>query len=163
MQELEDLKGARRGDGGTYLVVADESDEFDVALRYALRLAEENRGHLAVLHVIETGDFQDWSAVERMMRKELREKAEMFLWSIAKKVNDINGISPSLRIGEGARAEVLLEAVADDPRIVMLILGGGTGLAGPSPLVSYFTGKGIARLRVPVLVVPENLDTSREI
>lgn len=156
-----DIQKGRSGDGLTYLVVADETDEFPVALRYAARLAGSNRGHLAILHVAEIEDFQNWGSVERMMRKELREKAEMFLWEVAKKVNDLGGMIPVLYVAEGARTDALLEIVNTDPDIGMLVLGGGTGSAGPGPLVSYFTGKGVGRLRVPVLVVPGNLDPDR--
>ncbi len=159
----ESVQKGRRGDGMTYLVVADETEEFSVALRYAARLAQSNRGHLAVLYVVETEDFQNWGAVERMMRKELREKAEMFLWEVAKKVNDLNDMIPVLCIAEGARTDALLEIVNADSDIGMLVLGGGTGAAGPGPLVSYFTGKGIGRLRVPVLVVPGNLNPDKMI
>lgn len=150
----------RSGDGITYLVVADETEEFAVALRYAANLAESNRGHLAILHVVEIEDFQNWGSVERMMRRELREKAEMFLWEVAKKVNDLGGAIPALYVAEGLRTDALIEIVNADPDIGMLVLGGGTGAAGPGPLVGYFTGKGIGRLRVPVLVVPGNLERS---
>ena len=43
----------RRGDGGVYLVVADESNEFNVALRYAARMAGNNRGRLGIAHAID--------------------------------------------------------------------------------------------------------------
>lgn len=146
---------------GVYLVVADDSDEFSLAMRYAARLAGGNGGHLGVLYVVEAGDFQSWGAVERMMKRELREKAEMALWAIARKVNDVSAMIPALYIGEGARTEAIIETVTADNDIVMVILGGSMGAGGPGPLVSYFTGKGIGRLRVPVLVVPGNLDPEK--
>lgn len=153
----------RYGDGVVYLVVADETEEFYLALRYAARLATLNRGHVAVLHVADAGDFQNWGAVERMMRKELREKAEMFVWDAAKRINDLYGMMPVLYIADGPRADALVEVVNTDPGIAMLVLGGSTGSTGPGPLVTYFTGKGIGRLRVPVLVVPGNLDPDRAV
>jgi hypothetical protein len=42
----------------------------------------------------------------------------------------------------------------------LLVLGGGTQANGPGALVAYFTGKGLGKLRVPVLVVPGHLDAA---
>ena len=64
--------GNRRGDGGVYLVVADGSDEFNIALRYAARRAETSRAHVGILYIISVDDFQHWSNVEAVMRRELR-------------------------------------------------------------------------------------------
>ena len=151
----------RRGDGGVYLVVADESNEFNVALRYAARMAGNNRGRLGIAHAIDIGDVQQWNNVESMMRRELREQAEKYIWSAAKKANDIDGIIPALYIGEGPHNDVLVDLVNGDPAIRMLVLGGGVSGGGPGPLVSYFTGKGLGRLKIPVLVVPGHLEPQK--
>lgn len=158
LQETDALHAGRRGDGGVYLVAADESPEFDVALRYAERLAVAGRGRLAVLQVLRAEDFQHWGAIEERIRSELRTQAELFLWNVARRVNESSGLLPVLDIAEGNPAESLIEAINADQAIRMLVLGAQTGAGGPGPLVSYFTGKGLARLRVPVLVVPGHLE-----
>ena len=159
--EFSDTRSGRRGDGGVYLVVADETDEFGVALRYAARMAKAHRGHLGVLSILNIDDVQQWEKVEAMMRKEMRESAEKFIWSVARKVNDLNGMIPALYVQEGPPDEVLINLMNEDSSIRMLILGGGTGSGGPGPLVSYFTGKGLGRLRIPVMVVPGHLDPQK--
>lgn len=151
----------RRGDGGVYLVVADETEEFNVALRYAAHMAKANRGHLGILSVTSFDDVPQWENVEAIMRHEMREQAEKFIWAVARKVNDLNGITPALYVQEGPHDEVLVNLINDDPSIRMLILGGGVGSGGPGPLVSYFTGKGLGRLRIPVLIVPGHLDPQK--
>lgn len=151
----------RRGDGGTYLVVADDTEEAKLALRYAARLAKSNRGHLSILYIMALADVQQWTTVEAMMRKELREEAEKFTWSFAKRVNDLNGSIPGLWIREGDSHDVLVDVINEDMSIKMLILGGGTQVTGPGPLVSHFTGKGLGRLRVPVVVVPGHLEPQK--
>ena len=40
-------------------------------------------------------------------------------------------------------------------------LAGVSGSAGPGPMVSYFSGKGLAKLRVPVVIVPSHLDPEK--
>lgn len=154
-------KKGRRSDGGVYLVMADESEEFPVALRYAARLAQNNRGHLAVLYVADMQDFQHWSGIESQMRKELREQAEMYIWDIAKKINDLNDMIPVLYIGEGNRKDVLVDVINEDLGIKMLVLAAGSGPTGPGPLVSYFSGKGLNRLRVPLVLVPGHIEMQK--
>lgn len=151
----------RRGDGGIYLVVADNTEEFGVALRYGALLAKSNRGHLAILQTIDHGDVQHWGNVEDMMKKELREQAEKTVGSVASRAEEISGVIPSVYIRDGGTADAIIEVINEDAAIRMLILGGGTNPAGPGPLVSYFTGKGLGRLRIPVVVVPGHLDPQK--
>lgn len=148
----------RRSDGGIYLTVARDTPEGQAALRYAARLSAAHRGHLAIVQNITIDDFQHWGNVEQRMRQELRAEAESFIWNVAKKINELNGVFPSLSVEEGPWIDVLLKMINEDPDIRMLILGGGTGSGGPGPLVSYFTGKGLSRLRVPLVIVPGHLE-----
>lgn len=152
----------RRSDGGVYLVVADESDEFPLALHYAARQAKAHRGHLAILHVIDIQDFQHWNKVEDMMRKELRDKAEKFVWAAAKKVNELNETMPILYIREGEVKDVIVDVINEDISIKTLVLAGGVNnSSSPGSLVGHFSSKGLARLRVPLLIVPGHLDNKK--
>lgn len=153
----EKKPGNRRGDGGVYLVMSDDTPEFQIALRYAAQLARSNRGHIGILHVSNIDDFQHWGSVEERMRREMREQAEKFIWNVARTVNELNGIFPVLYITEGTRTETLLDTINKDDTIRLLVLGGGVSAGGPGALVSYFTGKGLGKLRVPVVVVPGHL------
>ena len=146
----------RRGDGGVYLVVADDTAEFKQALQYACITAKNHRARLGILHIVEDQEFQSWGSVEGRMKKELREQGEKYLWTIAKTANDINGIMPSLYVAEGEAGEALLKTIDEDKRIVQLILGGGPDGA-PGPLVSFCLGKGLSRLNVPVVIVPSHI------
>lgn len=150
------VKQGRKGDGGTYLVVADDSDEFKSALNYACVRARQNRAKVGILHIGAIEDFQQWGAVEERMKKELREQSEKYLWNVAKTANDINGTIPSLYIAVGEPSDALMETIAADDHIVTLILGGKTG-SSPGPLVSFCIGKGLEKMQVPVVVVPSTL------
>lgn len=154
--EIVSSKQGRKGDGGTYLVVADDTEEFRSALFYACIRARQNRARVGILHIGALEDFQQWGAVEERMKKELREQSEKYLWTVAKQANEINGTIPSLYIAQGEPSDALLETIAGDDHIVTLILGGKSG-SSPGPLVSYCIGKGLERLQVPVVVVPSHL------
>ena len=65
-----------------FLVVVDDSPEFDAALRYACRRARSTGGRVALLRVIPPGTDQHWSGVreeiERQQRHENTAIAEGF-------------------------------------------------------------------------------------
>lgn len=149
-------KKGRQGDGGTYLVVADDTEEFKTALHYACVHARNHRAKLGILHILQMDDFQQWGRVEERMKKELREQSEQYLWTIARMANEINGTIPSLYIAEGEQGDALIATIDNDTHIVKLILGGKSGSA-PGPLVSFCIGKGLDRLHVPVVVVPGHI------
>lgn len=148
---------SRPGAKRIFLVVVDESAEMEVALRYACYRARNSGGRVALLYVIEPGDFQHFMAVEDIVREEQRAEAEQILQRHARVVNQLTGTLPSLYLGEGVLRDELLRLVADEPWISVLVLAAGTGPEGPGPLISYLAGKGIGRLRVPLTIVPGKL------
>lgn len=159
IEEIPDApKTGRPGDGATYLLVADDSEEFKAALRYAARRAQVVRGHVCLLHVISVDEFMHWGKVEDQMKTELRAQAEQFIWGVAGKVHDLCGLYPSIYIREGVASEVLSDVLQNDPSITALVLGAHGGSGGPGHLVSYFTGKGMGHLSVPLVVVPDHLE-----
>ncbi|MCB1538180.1 MAG: universal stress protein [Alphaproteobacteria bacterium] len=152
-------KGEKRrgGDGGTYLVIADDTPEFRVALHYAVRKARARRGHLAMARIIEPVAFTEWMGVESAARAEARAKAEGEMEALAGSVAAEHGITPSLILREGKRIDEIIAITNGNPGLVALVLGASTQKGTPGPLVSYFTAKGISQLRVPVIIVPGHL------
>lgn len=142
-------------DGGVYLLVADESEEFKMALKKASALANQNNGHVAILYVMEEHGFLHWGTVEKRIRKDLRAEAEKRVWEVASRLYEMSGQRPAIYLKEGKTREAILSVLGSDPLIKMLVLGAGT--QSSNPLVSFFTGKGLASLRVPLLVVPDNI------
>ena len=143
--------------GKVYLLVVDVTEDFSVAVEFASHFAKENGGHLALLHVIDVDHFDHWSNIEERVKKEMREQAEAVIWEVAGRIVENTGILPMICIEEGVRSEVIVDTVNTYPEICLLILGGDTGSSNPGPLVSYFSGKGMSRLRVPLLLVPSHL------
>lgn len=143
-----------------FLVVVDDTEEMTVALRFACGRARHTGGRVALLYVLEPNDFQHWMAVGDLMRHESRSEAEKLLQRQAARAQEWAGTMPILFLREGSRNEELMDLLEEEPSISILVLGASTGQGGPGPLVSALTGKLMGKLRVPITVVPGNLNES---
>ena len=140
-----------------FLVVADDSPEFPIALAYACRRAAKVNGRVALLHVMEPVEFQNWRAVEDTMREERRLDGEQQLQRHAKEVIRLTGTLPAFHLREGDRRDELLALLEEDRSITVLVLAAASGPEGPGPLLSHFATSGYARLKIPLTVVPGGL------
>ncbi len=139
-----------------FLVVVDDSPEFQTALRFASLRAARVNGGVTMLYVIPPADFQHWMAVELLMREEAREEAEVHLRRMARQVQEFTGVMPEIVIREGKPSDEVLSHIMEDKDVHILVLGASTG-DGPGPLVTAFGGPLLGELRVPVVIVPGNL------
>lgn len=142
-----------------FLLVVDATDEFSIAVDYAARYAAKYGAKLALLNVIQPEAFDHWLNVEKKIKKELRAEAENLIWETSRRVMNLSGKIPMVCIEEGERSDVIVDILNKNKNITKLILGGESHSSNPGPLVSYFSGKGLSRLRVPLLVVPGHLGT----
>ncbi len=148
-------------DNRIYLIVADETEEFNNALRYVCKAATANGTHIGILYVMPDAGFQNWGNLEARIKQDRRNDAEKFLQSVAERIVAINGMTPTLYVGEGKPAEAVIKAIQDNPNISNLFLGGSSKTGGPGPLITYFCcGKGISKLPVPLTVIPDHLKLS---
>lgn len=153
IQETESDKTQRT----VFLVIADDSEGFDVALRYASSLARVRNFHVGIIFVLDVDEFQHWGGVETLMREELREQAEKFLRKAARKVFDQYKIKPVYYIRDGNKAEQVKKLIESDPSIRAIVLAAGSGKSGQDHLLAHFFDQGLSKLNVPLLVVPEHL------
>ena len=156
-ETADETQAPRDSSDRVFLVVVDETEEMEVALRFACRRARHTGGRVALLYVIEPAEFQHWMAVEDLMREEARSEGEQLLQKLAARVNELVGSIPILYVREGKVRDELFKLLDEEPRVSILVLGAKPGSRGPGPLVSALTGKMIGKLRVPVTVVPGNL------
>ncbi len=154
----EDAKG---GADHVFLVVVDRSEELNLALRFACRGARRRGGRVALLWVVEPPEGIGWMAVEKLAEREGRQEAEEKLQALSAKVVEWTGLMPAIYIREGRPLDELLKLIDEDPAICSLVLGADPGPQGPGPLVSALSGKHIAKLRVPLTIVPGNLAEER--
>ena len=144
-----------------FLVVVNEAPEHRIALRYAARRAAHTGGRLAMLYVIEPSELQHFLAIEELAQAERREAAEELLQRLCEDIAPVAGAVPIVYIREGRQRDELLALIAEEPTISILVLAAGTGPEGPGPLVSSLVGKGAARLRIPITIVPGGLSVDQ--
>ncbi|ABS65208.1 UspA domain protein [Parvibaculum lavamentivorans DS-1] len=141
-----------------FLVVVDGTPESEVALHFASLRASHTSGVVTLLAVIEPGEAsQQWLGVQNIMKEEAREEAEELLHRLAAHVNEYAGIMPELVIREGRRAEQVMQLIAEDKDIAILVLAAGLGKEGPGPLVTMVASASEKAFPIPVTVVPGNL------
>lgn len=145
-----------------FLVVVDKSEEHKVALRYAALRAKKTGGRVALLYVIEPGDFQAFGAVEDLMREEKRQEAEAVLHTHSAEIQRLCGKTPVFHIREGNLRDELLKLLDEDRSISILVLAAAPGGKNPGPLISALAGKMWKRLHIPMTIVPGSL-TAEEI
>ena len=143
-----------------FLVIADDTPEFQVALKFACRRARSTGGHVALLRVIEPEYFEHWSGVREEIERQAREEAEAVLQKSAELVMAETGLPPEFIIKHAENVRVALrDVISNDPAIKILVLGAATGGRGPGPLVASLIKEGVqwGSRKVPVTLVPGDL------
>jgi hypothetical protein len=137
------------------LVVADESDEFPLALIYAGLLAKRAGWRLVMLRVIEPADPAPWASISEEMRRQARDAAESLAQRFAAEVWAECGVTAEPVLREGDLKPELRKLLDEDPSIRLLILASEAGPRGPGPLVAQLgRSAGLGGRPVPVLVAP---------
>jgi len=143
-----------------FLVIADDTPEFQVALKFACRRARSTGGHVALLRVIEPEYFEHWSGVREEIERQAREEAEAVLQKSAELVMAETGLPPEFIIKHAENVRVALrDVISNDPAIKILVLAAATGGRGPGPLVASLIKEGVqwGSRKVPVTLVPGDL------
>lgn len=144
-----------------FLVVLDDSTECLNAMRFAAMRASHTGGGVEVLSVIPPDEFNHWIGVGDIMREEARERIEVHFEVFAKWMRDKQGVDPELVIREGVPIDEIIQQIADDPEIGVLVLGAAVDKKkGPGPLVTQMS-RSAGSLPVPVTIVPGDLSKER--
>jgi nucleotide-binding universal stress UspA family protein len=149
-------KGHRR----KFLVVVDETPECESALAFAASRAQRTKGGLALLYVVEPGDFQHWLGVEEIAREEGLNKAKAVFRLFGRKLKSMGfeKLEAEEIIREGKKDEQIVELIDEDEDIAILVLGASKDPSGPGPLVSSLAaGKFAGEFPIPITIVPGDL------
>ena len=136
-----------------FLVIVDDSDELSVAIRFAAKRAENTKGGVILLNIIEQFDPQQWQSIEDIILQEARDKAQEKLQKWSKVIYELTDTVPELIVKEGIPSEKIIETLEADDAIRFLVLAAANS-DQPGPLVSLLAGQKSGKLPVPVVIVP---------
>lgn len=142
------------------LAVVDETPECEIALAYAASRAARTGGSLALLYVIEPGDFPQFLGIEEVAREEGLAKAKAVFRLFHRKLKNMGfeEIAPEEIIREGVKAEEIVRLVEEDQEIGVLVLGASRDPSGPGPLITALAiGRLAGTFPVPITIVPGTL------
>jgi nucleotide-binding universal stress UspA family protein len=143
-----------------FLVVIDDSPEFEAALRYAARRARSTGGHVVMLRVIPAAASDaHWAGVRDEIERQTRAEAETLMNKWADQAEEQSGATPMMLIERGEAEAAIRKVVGEDPDIKILVLAAGENGRGPGPLVTAVVKQGAAFTgrKLPVTIVPGEL------
>lgn len=142
-----------------FLVVVDDSPEFDAALRYAARRARSTGGRVVLLRVTPDSSDEHWAGVREEIQRQQRAEAEILLTRLGELVMERSNAPPVFIIEEGDPQAAIRRVVGQDPEIKILVLASASGGRSPGPLVSAMLKQGAAfgGRKLPVTIVPGEL------
>lgn len=153
------MRGRRRRSNETghrpkFLVVVDQTEEFDRALYFAARRAMRTNSGLVLLAVIDDAGFHEWLGVGDMIQQEAEEAAAALLNRAAARARQIAGIQAEMSTLRGARSEQIMKLIEEDEDISFLVLAASSSSDGPGPLVSTLAAKSSGTFPIPIVIVP---------
>ena len=104
------------------LVIADDSKEMDVALKYACARSKKTNRKIMIVTFIEPLDVLTTQGVTEIMQNEAREEAEKKLKYASSVVKESTGILPVLHIREGEIIQELKSLIDEEKNINVLVV-----------------------------------------
>ena len=143
------------------LVIADDSKEMDVALRYACARSKKTNRKIMIATFIEPLDVLTTQGVTEIMQNEAREDAEKRLKHASSFVKESTGELPVLQVREGEAIQELKKLIEEEKNINVLVLGAKVDdkEKDPGPIISSLVSKELSNIRVPIMIVPGNFSS----
>jgi nucleotide-binding universal stress UspA family protein len=135
-----------------YLVIMDETEEANVALRFAARRAARTGGQVHLLALLPRQQFVAFSGVQATIEEEARARAEALVTAAAGSLLGDGGTAPAIAVRQGEGAQVIRDYLTEHAEIAALVLGAAAS-GVPGPLVSHFTGAA-GQLPCPLYIIP---------
>jgi nucleotide-binding universal stress UspA family protein len=138
-----------------YLVVMDETEEAQTALRFASVRARETGGSVHILALVPRQSFSAFGAVQATIEREAQERAEVIANAAAGNIFAESGRMPVIAVRTGNANEIIDKYLAEHDDIAALVLGAAAG-GNPGPLVTHFA-HAAGTLPCPVYIIPGSL------
>lgn len=135
-----------------YLVIMDETDEANLALRFAARRAARTGGTVHLLALVPRQPFVAFGGIQATIEEEARARAEALVTAAAGSLLGDAARPPAISVQTGDGVDVIRDYLSEHPEVSALVLGAAAS-GGPGPLVSHFTTIA-GQLACPLYVVP---------
>lgn len=139
----------------SYLVVMDETEEAQTALRFASVRARETGGSVHILALVPRQSFSAFGAVQATIEREAQERAEVIANAAAGNIFAESGRMPVIAVRTGNANEIIDKYLAEHDDIAALVLGAAAN-GNPGPLVTHFA-HAAGTLPCPVYIIPGSL------
>jgi nucleotide-binding universal stress UspA family protein len=137
-------------------VVLDETEESEVALRFAARRAARTGGAVEILVLIRRQEFVAWGAVQATIESEALENAEALVERATAMLGSELGQKPVFKVRQGDAVDTIRATLLENPEIGALVLGAAKS-GSPGPLIAHFAGADSGSLPCPVMIIPGSL------
>ena len=140
------------------LVIADGSEEMEVALQYACARSKKTNRKIIIATFVEPVDVLTTHGVAEIMKNEAREEGEKRLKYASSIVKESTGNMPILQIREGEIMKELKTLINEEKNINVLVLAANVNEndKDPGPIINSLVTKEFSNFRVPVMIVPGN-------
>lgn len=138
-----------------YLVVMDETEEAQTALRFASVRARETGGSVHILALVPRQSFSAFGGVQATIEREAQERAEVMANAAAGNIFAESGRMPVIAVRTGNANEIIDTYLAEHDDIAALVLGAAAS-GNPGPLVTHFA-HAAGTLPCPVYIIPGSL------
>ncbi|MBY6013670.1 universal stress protein [Qipengyuania gaetbuli] len=138
-----------------YLVVMDETEEAQRALRFASLRAQQTGGSVHILALVPQQTFNAFGGVQATIEQEARERAEVMANNAAGNIFAEMGKMPVIAVRPGAPADVINKYLEEHGEVAALVLGTAKA-GGKDPLVQHFSARA-SELPCPLYIVPGSL------
>ena len=143
------------------LVIADDSKETDVALKYACARSKKTNRKIMIVTFIEPLDVLTTQGVTEIMQNEAREEAEKKLKYASSVVKESTGILPVLHVREGEIIQELKSLIEEEKNINVLVVAAKVDEKekNPGPIINSLISKELSNFRIPIMIVPVNFSS----
>ncbi len=141
----------------TIIVCIDTGNSAGIALRYACHKAKTSNLTVSILSVMENS-HKNLLFGSRAIGYEKRQELEKALKKLIDIAQNETGVIPAVSIREGDIASEIIREVKSNPNCSMLVFGKSYNSMSDNTVLPKIMQKVGRKIRVPIVVVPENLD-----
>ena len=140
------------------LVIADGTQEMEIALEYACARSKKTGRKIIIATFIEPLDVLTTKGVTEIMKNEAREEAEKTLQNAASFVKEKTGELPALSTREGETISELKKLIEEQENINVLVLAARSDPKdkNPGPIINSLVSKELSNFQIPIMIVPGN-------